>query len=42
MVPYEGVEILERGNDFVKFRTKDGQVIEQHGSYRIETSKQGY
>jgi len=31
--PYFDVEILEKGNDFVRFRMKDGQVLEQHGSF---------
>jgi hypothetical protein len=37
--PYYDVEVLEKGNDFVRFRTKDGQVLEQHGTFSIETKK---
>jgi hypothetical protein len=39
LFPYWDVEILDKGNDYVRFRTRDGQVMEQHGSFRIETSK---
>jgi hypothetical protein len=42
MMPYAGVEVLEHGTAFVKFRTENDQIIEQHGPYRIETSKGGY
>jgi hypothetical protein len=37
--PYWDVEILHRGSDYIRFRTRDGGVIEQHGSFRIETGK---
>ncbi len=39
LLPYGDVEILNKGSDYVRFRTRDGQVMEQHGSFRIETSK---
>jgi len=39
LLPYEDVEILDKGSDYIRFRTRDGQVMEQHGSFRIETSK---
>lgn len=42
MMPHMNVEVLDQGAAFVKFRTEDGQIIEQHGPYRIETSKQDY
>jgi hypothetical protein len=37
--PYVDVEILDKESDYIRFRTKDGQIIEQHGSFRIEASK---
>jgi DNA-binding LytR/AlgR family response regulator len=39
LIPYGDVEVLEKGNEYVRFRTRDGQVIEQHGTFRIETAK---
>jgi hypothetical protein len=39
LIPYRDVEILDKGNDYVRFRTRDGDVMEQHGSFRIEASK---
>lgn len=39
MRPYEDVEVLGKGNDYIRFRTHDGQVIEQHGMFRMETTK---
>ena len=42
MMPRRDVQILEQGAAFVKFQMKDGQVIEQHGPYRIEIRKRTY
>jgi hypothetical protein len=39
LIPYWDVEILDKGSDYIRFRTQGGQVIEQHGSFRIEASK---
>ena len=30
-------QILSNSSDYVKFRTKDGQVIEQHSNYSSQT-----
>jgi hypothetical protein len=38
MLPYIDVQILEQGVGFVKFRWPTGQVVEHHGTYRIETN----
>jgi hypothetical protein len=39
LIPYSDVEILDKGSDYVRFRTREGQVVEQHGSFRIETQR---
>jgi hypothetical protein len=38
-MPRFDVDVLEQGAEFVKFRMTDGQIVEQHGPYHIETRK---
>jgi hypothetical protein len=42
LIPRRDVQILDQGPSFVKFRTKEGELFEQHGAYRIETRKRNY
>jgi hypothetical protein len=37
MIPYQNVEVLKAGTGYIKFRTSDGQIIEQSGQYQIQT-----
>ncbi len=39
LIPYSDVEILGRGSDYIRFRTRDGHIMEQHGSFRIEAER---
>lgn len=34
---YRDVQVIEKGPAMIRFRTSTGEVIEQHGMYRIET-----
>jgi len=36
-IPYVDVQIIRQDRDYIKFRTKDGEVIEQHGDYTVQT-----
>src|SRR5260370_35178057 len=36
-IPYVDVQIITQGRDYIKFRTKEGEVIEQHGEYTVQT-----
>ena len=39
---YVDVQILDKSAASVTFRTSNGQVIEHHGTYQIETRKRDY
>jgi len=36
MIAYADVEVLKQDANLIRFRTKDGQVLEQHGVFRVE------
>jgi hypothetical protein len=36
-IPYVDVQIITQDRDYIKFRTKEGEVIEQHGDYTVQT-----
>ena len=37
MIPYPDVEVLRSSVGYVKFRIRDGRVIEHSGQYQIQT-----
>jgi hypothetical protein len=39
MMPYMDAEVLEKETSFVKFRASNGNIIEQHGIFKIENRK---